>query len=94
MALRDEEQRQLAEIEQRLVEDDPHLAQRLAKLRPFALGRAGLVVLSVVAALVVGLIVIATGSELDSPALVVLGAALAAGVPTAVIWRLWLRKLR
>ncbi|MFF5992817.1 DUF3040 domain-containing protein [Prauserella flavalba] len=94
MALHDEEQKQLEEIERRLAEDDPRLAQRLEKLRPLGLSRIGLAILLMLVLFVSGLATIAIGAEISSPVLGVLGVVLAVGLPTAIIWRLWLRKLR
>ncbi|MEU6646374.1 DUF3040 domain-containing protein [Saccharomonospora sp. NPDC046836] len=94
MALRDEEQRQLAEIEQRLTKDDPQLAQRLAKLSPLGFSRVGLAVVSMLVLFVIGLAVIAIGAELSAPAVWSCGIVLAVVVPTLIIWRLWLRRLR
>ncbi|MFC4000293.1 DUF3040 domain-containing protein [Prauserella oleivorans] len=93
MALHDEEQRQLAEIERRLAEDDPRLAQRLATLRP-GFGGPILTLVGLVVLFVAGLAVIAIGAEISSPVLGIFGIVLAVCVPTAIIWRKWLRKLR
>lgn len=92
MGLRDEERRQLAEIERRLGEEDPRLAQRLARLRPGA-ARTLWIVAGLMALFIVGGVVIALGAGGGSPVVVAIGVVVAAGVPTAVIWRLWLRKL-
>ncbi|WP_199434988.1 DUF3040 domain-containing protein [Qaidamihabitans albus] len=94
MALHDEEQRQLAEIERRLAEEDPRLAQRLERLQPFALSRAALTLAGLLASFFIGLIAIATGAELGLPWLSIAGAALSVAVPTLVVWRLWVRRLR
>ncbi|GAA1231289.1 hypothetical protein GCM10009676_12810 [Prauserella halophila] len=92
MGLRDEERRQLAEIERRLGEDDPRLAQSLATLRP-GTARTLWIVAALAALFIVGGVVIAVGAGSGSPVVVAIGVVIAAGVPTAVIWRLWLRKL-
>ncbi|GAA1218338.1 DUF3040 domain-containing protein [Prauserella alba] len=92
MGLRDEERRQLAEIERRLGEDDPRLAQRLATLRP-GTSRTLWIVAGLIALFIVGGVVIALGAGAGAPVVVALGVIIAAGVPTAVIWRVWLRKL-
>ncbi|MBB3664316.1 MULTISPECIES: DUF3040 domain-containing protein [Prauserella salsuginis group] len=92
MGLRDEERRQLAEIERRLGEDDPRLAQRLATLRP-GTSRMLWIGAGLVALFIVGGVVIALGAGAGAPVVVALGVIIAAGVPTAVIWRVWLRKL-
>ncbi|PXY20366.1 DUF3040 domain-containing protein [Prauserella sp. PE36] len=94
MALHDEEQRQLEEIERRLAEDDPRLAQRLEKLRPLGVSRIGLAILGMLALFVGGLVTIAIGAEISSPVLGIVGVVLAVGLPTVIIWRLWLRRLR
>lgn len=94
MALRDEEQRQLAEIERRLAEDDPRLAQRLSRLRPFALSSTALAVAALLVCFVVGLAVVAVGTEIGSLPVGIVGAIVGVGLPTLLIWRLWLRRLR
>ncbi|MBK1786396.1 DUF3040 domain-containing protein [Prauserella cavernicola] len=94
MALHDKEKKELAEIERRLAEDDPRLAQRLEKLRPRGAARIGLALLAMLALFVGGLTTIATAAEMSSPVLAVVGVVLAVGIPTGIIWRLWLRKLR
>lgn len=94
MALPDEEQRQLAEIERRLAEEDPRLAQRLARLRPLALSSTAVAVFVALMCFVVGLIVVAVGTQLGSLPVGVVGAVVGVGVPTLVVWRLWLRRLR
>ncbi|MBB3052620.1 putative membrane protein YgcG [Prauserella isguenensis] len=92
MGLRDEERRQLAEIERRLGEDDPRLDRRLATLRP-GTSRTLWTVVGLIGLFVVGGVVIALGAGAGAPVVVAIGVIVAAGVPTAVIWRLWLRKL-
>ncbi|MEU3272055.1 DUF3040 domain-containing protein [Saccharomonospora sp. NPDC006951] len=94
MALHDEEQRQLAEIERRLAEDDPQLAQKLTRLRPFGMPRAGIALITMFASFVLGLAVVAIGAEVGSFVLGIIGIVLAVGLPTVLIWRLWLRRLR
>lgn len=93
MSLRDDEQRRLAEIERRLSEEDPHLARRLATLRPFGPSRVALGIAVMVVSLVAGLVIAALGSELNSVPVGIVGVALAIILPTVLIWRLWLRKL-
>jgi hypothetical protein len=93
MALRDEEQRQLAEIERRLAADDPRLAQRLARLRPLGLPRTVLGIVGVLAAFVTGLVIVIIGAETTSLATGIAGVIIAVGFPTLIIWRFWLRRL-
>ncbi|MCP2253336.1 Protein of unknown function (DUF3040) [Prauserella aidingensis] len=92
MGLRDEERRQLAEIERRLGEDDPRLDRRLATLRP-GTSRTLWTVVGLIGLVVGGGVVIALGAGAGAPVVVAIGVIVAAGVPTAVIWRRWLRKL-
>ncbi|WP_158891095.1 DUF3040 domain-containing protein [Amycolatopsis anabasis] len=93
MALHDEEQRRLAEIELRLAEENPRLAQRLAELRPIRISGTILAVVAVVGALTIGLTMMTFGAQSSSLILMVLGALLAVVVPTAAVWRCWLHRL-
>lgn len=94
MALHGEEQRRLSEIERQLAEENPRLAQRLSELRPMRISGVVLAVLGVLCAPAVGLLVLTAAAQAHSPFLMVLGTVLAAVVPTAIIWRTWLHKLR
>lgn len=93
MALPDDEKRRLAEIERRLSEDDPELAQRLATLRRAGSVRTALAVLGLTAAFLGGLVVAAVGAEQSAPVVAVAGVLFAVALPTLIIWRRWLRKL-
>ncbi|TWH20144.1 DUF3040 domain-containing protein [Prauserella rugosa] len=93
MGLRDEERRQLADIERRLGEDDPRLAQRLTTLRP-GLPRVLWTIAALAALFIAGGVLVAVGTGADAPVVVVLGVVVAVGVPTFIIWRRWLRRLR
>jgi hypothetical protein len=94
MALHDEEQRQLAEIERRLVEDDPRLARRLATLRPMQSLALVASIAGLLASVVCGLTAMVFGVLLSSPVLIIVGTLLAVFLPTAIGWRLWLRRRR
>lgn len=86
MALRDDEQRTLTEIEQCLVEEDPRLAHQFAK-RPAA-GSLATVIAGVVLTFGTGLAVLTLGIRLASPALVLLGVVATAAFPALVGWGL------
>lgn len=92
MGLRDEERRQLDDIERRLGEDDPRLAQRLTRLRP-GVPRLLWVLVALFLLFVVGGVLVAVGAGSGLPVVVVVGVLVAVGAPTAIIWRIWLRKL-
>lgn len=94
MALRDEEQRQLAEIERRLAEDDPGLAHRLERLRSSVLPGPVRALAGVVLSVVVGLVLAVLGTETGTTAVRLAGLVLATGVPTLIAWRLWLRRVK
>jgi hypothetical protein len=91
MGLPDHEERELAEIEQHLVQDDPRLAARLARGRTgvFALSGRARFVLGVLATYVTGLSTIIAGVTWSSPFLVALGAAVTTSFPVAVAARAW-----
>lgn len=91
MALRDQERRLLAEIEQGLAEGDPLFVATCTELSS-RVGKATRVIRFVVvllAAYVVGLTAVVGGVVLSSAVLVVLGGALTACIPVAVGWRAW-----
>jgi hypothetical protein len=94
MALHDEEQRQLAEIERRLAEDDPRLARRLATLRPMESLVVVAAVVGVLASVAGGLIAMVFGVVLSSPILIIAGVLIAVFLPTAIAWRVWRRHRR
>ncbi|MGH3949946.1 MAG: DUF3040 domain-containing protein [Pseudonocardiaceae bacterium] len=91
MALHDEEMQRLNEIERQLAEESPRLAERLAELRPFTI--SVMAVAGVLASVTMGLVITVVGAQVDSAALVVLGALLTVVMPTVIIWRLWLSRL-
>lgn len=91
MGLPEDEQRELDDIEQRLAEDDPTFAAKLAKtpaphhrLPPRVLRLIGLLLLYAV-----GLLVIVTGVSLSSIVLIALGAAVAAFGPAVIVIQTW-----
>lgn len=84
MALRDDEQRTLTEIERHLVEEDPRLAHRFVE-RPAA-GSLASVIAGVVLTFGAGLAVLASGIRLASPALVLVGVIVTTAVPALVGW--------
>jgi hypothetical protein len=90
MALRDDEKRQLAEIEHRLAEDDPRFAAKLS-VDPKTAGalRKAMLVALVLATWVVGLTIIVLGVALSLPILVVVGAPVVAAVPVRIGWLAW-----
>ncbi|MPZ85353.1 MAG: DUF3040 domain-containing protein [Actinophytocola sp.] len=91
MGLQDHEKRELAEIEQRLVQDDPRLATRLAsgKATMFTLSGQAQFILGVLTTYVTGLLTIIAGVTFASPFLITLGAAVTASFPVAVASRAW-----
>lgn len=94
MALHGEEQRRLSEIERQLAEENPRLAQRLAELRPMRITGVVLAILGVFLSPVAGLFVLVAAAETHSAFLIALGTVLATAVPTAILWRTWLHRLR
>ncbi len=93
MALRDQEIRQLAEIERGLTEGDPRFASTVRKLngrRP-AVPRAVGDVLVLLATYVVGLATIVLGVWWSSVIIVALGAVVTASMPVLVAWRALLK---
>lgn len=93
MALHDEEQRRLSEIERALAEENPRLDQRLSELRRVRLPGALLAVLGALCAIVAGEFLMVAGAQVHSSFLIVFGTVLTSGVPTAVVWRTWLHRL-
>ncbi|MQA07394.1 MAG: DUF3040 domain-containing protein [Pseudonocardiaceae bacterium] len=89
MALPEKEQRQLAEIERWLVQEDPRLARRLAESRPTATFTLVLAVLGILTLSAVGLVLMVFGVQLASPVLVIVGALLTVVLPAMLSWRLW-----
>ncbi|WP_158896137.1 DUF3040 domain-containing protein [Amycolatopsis anabasis] len=94
MALRDEEERILAEIEHQLAEQEPALDHRLDELRPVRFSGAVLGAGAVLASLAAGLMSMIFGAQTGSPLFIVVGVLLATVVPTGVLWRAWIRRLR
>ncbi|MCS7478465.1 DUF3040 domain-containing protein [Umezawaea endophytica] len=89
MALRDQEIRQLAEIERRLTEGDPRFAATVRKLngrRPRA-PRAVRDVVVLLATYLVGLAVIVLGTWWSSVVVVAVGAVVTASLPVLVGYR-------
>lgn len=91
MGLPEDEQRELDDIEQRLAEDDPTFAARLATappphrlLPPRVLRLIGLLLIYAV-----GLVVVITGVSLSSIVLIAIGAAVAAFGPVIVTVQTW-----
>ncbi|WP_346131161.1 DUF3040 domain-containing protein [Lentzea roselyniae] len=92
MGLPEDEQRELDDIEQRLAEDAPDFAAKLAKAPPRyrllpaarVLRLAGLLLIYVL-----GLVTVMTGVSLSSPVLVALGAAMTAFGPVVMIVEAW-----
>ncbi|WP_434444316.1 DUF3040 domain-containing protein [Lentzea sp. E54] len=91
MGLPEDEQRELDDIEQRLAEDDPTFAAKLARtppphhrLPPRVLRWIGLLL-----TYAVGLVVVVTGVSLSSIVLIALGAAVAAFGPVAMVVQTW-----
>lgn len=93
MALHDEEQRRLSEIERALAEENPRLDQRLSQLRGMRLPGVVLALLGALCSIAAGLFVMVAGAQTHSPFLMVFGTVFTSGLPTLIIWRLWLRKL-
>jgi len=93
MALHGEEQRRLSEIERQLAEENPRLAQRLAELRPMRIPGVVLAVLGALCSMVAGVFILVAGAQTQQLFLMILGTVLASGVPTAILWRLWLHRL-
>jgi hypothetical protein len=91
MGLQDYEERELAEIEQHLVQDDPRLAARLTggKTAMFILSGRTRFILSVLATYVTGLLTIIAGVTYESPFLVAFGAAVTMSFPVRVAARSW-----
>lgn len=89
MALRDQEKRQLAEIEQGLAADDPKFVATVRKLsaRVHRASRLLRNILVLLATYLVGLTTIVGGVWLSAVVLVVLGAVITASMPVLIGWR-------
>lgn len=86
MALPEDEQRRLAEIESGLAEEDPRLARRFSRGRqPVAASTLVAVIVSAVLMLGAGVVVMVFGARLDAPLVVVIGGIIAVAVP-AMVW--------
>ncbi|TVT51816.1 DUF3040 domain-containing protein [Amycolatopsis rhizosphaerae] len=94
MALHGEEQRRLSEIERQLAEENPRLAQRLAELRPMRIPTVVLAIFGALCSMVSGLFILVAAAQVHSGFLMALGTALASGVPTAILWRTCLYRVR
>ncbi len=94
MALHGEEQRRLSEIERQLAEENPRLAQRLAELRPMRVPAVVLAILGTLCSITSGLFILVAAAQVHSPALMALGTGLSSVVPTVVLWRGLLYRLR
>ncbi|KAA9156436.1 DUF3040 domain-containing protein [Amycolatopsis acidicola] len=94
MALHGEEQRRLSEIERQLAEENPRLAQRLAELRPMRIPSVVLAILGALCSIACGLFLMVAGAQAHTSFLIVFGTVLCIGVPTAIVWRTWLYRLR
>lgn len=85
MALPDDEQRRLAEIERGLAEDDPRLARRFAHGQPATAGAFAAMIATALLMLGTGLAVIVAGARLGTPLVIVIGAIIAAIVPAMAL---------
>jgi uncharacterized membrane protein YdbT with pleckstrin-like domain len=94
MALHGDEQRRLSEIERQLAEENPRLAQRLAELRPMRIPTVVLAVLGALCSMVSGMFLLVAAAQAQLPFLIALGTVLTSVVPTAILWRTWLYRLR
>jgi hypothetical protein len=88
VALRDQEKRQLAEIEQGLVDDDPKFVATVRKLNAKVPRASRLLrnVLVLLATYLVGLATIVGGVLLSSAVVIVLGALITASMPVRIGW--------
>lgn len=85
MALPEDEERRLAEIESGLAEEDPRLVRRFARDQPVTASTLAAVITSAVLMLGAGLIIIVLGARLGAPLVVAIGAIIAVVVP-AMVW--------
>jgi len=93
MALHDEEQRILTEIERQLAAENPRLARRLAELRPMRVPGMVLALLCALAAPVLGLFLLVVAAQSQVALLFVIGTVFTSVIPTALLWRVWLHRL-
>lgn len=90
MALADHEKRELDEIEQRLAEEDPKLAAKLARPSVFAaLSNGALRLLVVFAVHLCGLLALMAGVTWSSVPLIALGAALCVSAFAGLVVQAW-----
>ncbi|QQQ74019.1 DUF3040 domain-containing protein [Saccharothrix sp. 6-C] len=90
MALRDDEKRALAQIQRQLADDDPRFVARLSRKGSlFRIPRRVLFTAALLTTYAVGLLAIVIGVTLPSALLVIVGALVTAGFPTAVAVRAW-----
>ncbi|GAB2977915.1 DUF3040 domain-containing protein [Amycolatopsis acidiphila] len=94
MALHGEEQRRLTEIERQLAEENPRLAQRLSELRPMRVPSVVFAMIGALCSVIAGLFIMVAGAQVQTAFLIIFGAVLTCGVPTAILWRTWLYRLR
>jgi hypothetical protein len=94
MALHGDEQRRLSEIERQLAEENPRLAQRLAELRPMRIPSVVMSILGALCSIVAGIFILVAAAQAHATFLLGLGTAFTVGVPTAIVWRTWLYRLR
>ncbi len=85
MALPDDEQRRLGEIERELAEQDPQLARRFARRQPMTAGTLAALLSGALLLLASGIILIVMGVRLGVPAVVMIGVVLALVLP-AMVW--------
>lgn len=90
VALTDDERRDLAAIERRLVADDPVMDSRLRGLRRYS--SACVLTIATAGCLLIGVTLLAVGLRYDSLALVSIGSACAGGFP--VLAQRWHRTRR
>ncbi|WP_028923832.1 DUF3040 domain-containing protein [Pseudonocardia acaciae] len=82
MALPDDEERKLVEIEQGLASDDPRLAHRFVQLPGPTVGSLVATTIGIIVLLSAGAAIISIGAQLHSPAVIALGAVCTALLPT------------
>jgi len=85
MALPEDEQRRLAEIEAGLAEDDPRLARRLGSGQAVTVGSLAALIVGAILMLGAGVIIIVSGARLGAPLVIAIGVLIAVIVP-ATVW--------
>jgi hypothetical protein len=95
MGLPDHEALALAEIERRLIDDDPRFAARLTRTRTWLrIPRRVLFTAALCLTYAAGLLVIIAGVTLPSAVLIAIGSIVTAAFPTAVGVRAWRQRPR